>query len=208
MNSQPVDGPPRRVLIAALVVAVGAVVAVLVVVATQQRSPGQAPVAVAGGPAPRADSPECGTLMAALPEQLGDYRRAPLLEPAPAGAAAWQADGGGEALILRCGLDRPAEFVTGTPIQMVDAVQWFRVGEAGVGNDGVGEAGAGNNGAGDAGVGPEPAGDGRSTWFAVDRPVYVALTLPAGSGPTPIQSLSTTIAEVLPAVPPDPGPVG
>lgn len=188
MNSQPVDGPPRRVLIAALVVAVGAVVAVLVVVAAQQRSPEQAPVAVAGGPAPRANSPECGTLLAQLPEQLGDYHRAPLLEPAPAGAAAWQAEGGGEALILRCGLDRPAEFVMGTPIQMVDAVQWFRVGEAG--------------------VGPEPAGDGRSTWFAVDRPVYVALTLPAGSGPTPIQSLSTTIAEVLPAVPPDPGPVG
>ncbi len=94
----------------------------------------------------------------------------------------------------------------GTPIQMVDAVQWFRVGEAGVGNDGVGEAGREDGWA--TGVGPEPAGDGRSTWFAVDRPVYVALTLPAGSGPTPIQSLSTTIAEVLPAVPPDPGPVG
>lgn len=213
MNSQPVDGPPRRVLIAALVVAVGAVVAVLVVVAAQQRSPEQAPVAVAGGPAPRADSPECGTLLAQLPEQLGDYHRAPLLEPAPAGAAAWQAEGGGEALILRCGLDRPAEFVMGTPIQMVDAVQWFRVGEAGVGNDGVGEAGAGEDGVGEAGagndgVGSDPAGDGRSTWFAVDRPVYVALTLPAGSGPTPIQSLSTTIAEVLPAVPPVPGPVG
>ena len=32
----------------------------------------------------------------------------------------------------------------------------------------------------------------RSTWFAVDRPVYVALTLPAGSGPTPIQTAVAT----------------
>lgn len=188
MNSQTVDGPSQRVLIAALVVAVGAVVTVLVVVAALQRSPGQAPVAIAGGPGPRADSPECRTLMEALPDQLGDYRRAPVVDPAPAGAAGWLTDSGGEALILRCGLARPAEFVTGAPIQMVDAVQWFRVGEAAAGR--------------------ETAADGRSTWFAVDRPVYVALTLPPGSGPTPIQVLSTTIAEVLPVRPVDPTPAG
>jgi hypothetical protein len=71
----------------------------------------------------------------------------------------------------------------GAPLQVVDAVQWFRVGEEG----------------------SEP--DGRSTWFAVDRPVYVALTLPARSGPTPIQTISTTIAKSLPATDPDPAPV-
>jgi hypothetical protein len=48
--------------------------------------------------------------------------------------------------------------------------------------------------------------DTRSTWFAVDRAVYVALTLPSGSGPTPIQTLSDTIAAKLPATPIDPGP--
>ncbi|CQD11728.1 hypothetical protein BN970_02381 [Mycolicibacterium conceptionense] len=66
-------------------------------------------------------------------------------------------------MVLRCGLERPADFVVGTPLQVVDEVQWFRVGEAG------------------------PAADdqGRSTWYAVDRPVYVALTLPAGPGRHP-----------------------
>ena len=132
MNSQTGDGPPRSMLIAALVVAVGAVVAVLVVAAVLQRPAAQAPVAITAVPAPRADSPECRALIEALPEQLGDYRRAAVLEPAPAGAAAWQTERGGEALILRCGLDRPAEFVVGAPVQVVDAVQWFRVGEAGV----------------------------------------------------------------------------
>ena len=181
MKSQTGDGPPRALLIAALVLAVGAVVAVLVVAAVLQRTPTQAPVVIAGAPAPRADSPECRSLIDALPEQLGDYSRAPVREPAPAGTAAWQAGDGSEALILRCGLDRPVDFVVGAPLQVVDAVQWFRV--------------------------ADQADEGRSTWFAVDRPVYVALTLPSGSGPTPIQVISTAIAEALPATPVDPGPV-
>ena len=209
MNSQTGDGPPKAVLIVALVVAVGAVVAVLAVAAVRQRQPAPEPIAISTVPAPRAESPECGALIGALPDQLGDYQRAPVVEPAPPGTAAWQSDVGGEALILRCGLDRPAEFVVGAPLQMVDAVQWFRVGEAGAGGAGVGEAGAGGAGAGETGAGapgPGEAAAGRSTWFAVDRPVYVALTLPAGSGPTPIQRLSAAIAETLPAQPIDPAP--
>ena len=199
MNSQTGDGPPKAVLIVALVVAVGAVVAVLAVAAVRQRQPAPEPIAISTVPAPRAESPECGALIGALPDQLGDYQRAPVVEPTPPGTAAWQSDAGGEALILRCGLDRPAEFVVGAPLQMVDAVQWFRVGEAGAGGAGAGEAGAGAPGPGEAAAG-------RSTWFAVDRPVYVALTLPAGSGPTPIQRLSAAIAETLPEQPIDPAP--
>ncbi|MBX7430695.1 DUF3515 domain-containing protein [Mycobacterium sp. Y57] len=201
MNSQDGDGPPRGVLIAALVVAVGAVVAILVVAALRQRAPEAAPVAIAAVPAPEADGPDCRALIAALPDHLGDFHRAPLAEPAPAGTAAWRTDDGGEPTILRCGLERPAEFVVGAPIQVVDAVQWFRVGEAGVGTSTAGEAGVGDGRVGEAGV-----GDVRSTWFAVDRPVYVALTLPPGSGPSPIQGLSAAIARSLPATPVDPAP--
>ncbi|MCB0949968.1 MAG: DUF3515 domain-containing protein [Mycobacterium sp.] len=179
MNSQS-DGPPRPLLIAALVVAVGAVVAVLILATVTQRSRAPEPVAIASAPAPRADSPECRELTSALPDKLGEYSRAPVREPAPAGTAGWRPDDGGEALILRCGLDRPLTFVVGAPVQMVDAVQWFKV--------------------------TDEADDSRSTWFAVDRPVYVALTLPAGSGPTPIQSISTVLSDVLPATAPDPAP--
>jgi Protein of unknown function (DUF3515) len=169
------DGPPRALLIVAIVVAVGAIVGILVVAVVRQSPPGQQTVAIASVPAPKADSAECRALLGALPEQLGDYRRAAAAEPAPSGAAAWTADG--EPIILRCGLDRPAEFVVGSPLQVVDAVQWF-----------------------------ELADQGRSTWFAVDRPVYVALTLPQGSGPTPIQVISDVIAKSLPAKPIDPAP--
>ncbi|MCH9666766.1 MAG: DUF3515 domain-containing protein [Actinomycetia bacterium] len=184
MNTQG-DSPPRPLLIAALVVAVGAIVAVLVVAVVLQRPTAPTPIVVAAVPAPHAEGPECRALTAALPERLGEYSRAPLLEPAPPGTAAWQAQDDSEALILRCGLDRPLEFVVGAPIQGVDAVQWFKVADENMRDE---------------------ADVGRSTWFAVDRPVYVALTLPAGSGPTPIQAISTAISETLPPTPIDPGP--
>jgi hypothetical protein len=171
------DGPPRALLIAAIVVAAGAIIGILVLAALRQSSPGQQTVAIASVPAPKGDSAECRALLDALPEQLGDYRRAPAAKPAPPGAAAWTADG--EPIIMRCGLDRPAEFVVGSPLQVVDAVQWFEI-----------------------------ADQGRSTWFAVDRPVYVALTLPQGSGPTAIQEISEVIAKSLPAKPIDPVPAG
>lgn len=62
---------------------------------------------------------------------------------------------------------------------MVDAVQWFRLDDPDIDH---------------------------STWVAVDRPVYVALTLPTQSGPTPIQTLSDVIARTMPAVAIDPNP--
>jgi hypothetical protein len=172
------DGPPRGALIAALAVAVAAVVGLLVVAALRQTPPQPTPVAIAAAPAPDAEGDACRTLMARLPDQLGDYRRAVAAEPAPAGAAAWRTDDGGEPVILRCGLERPDDFVVGTPLQGVDDVNWFRIGD-----------------------------QGRTTWVAVDRPVYVALTLPDGSGPTPIQLISGALAAAMPAVKPNPGPV-
>lgn len=81
-------------------------------------------------------------------------------------------------MILRCGLGRPAEFVVGAPIQMVDAVSWFRLQD------------------------PDST---RITWVCVDRPVYVAVTLPDGSGPTPIQELSGAIERTMARQPIQPG---
>lgn len=170
------DGPPRGLMIAAVLVAVLAIGAVIAVAATHR--PPTAPVAIAAVPAPQADSPECTSLLAALPEQLGDFRRSATAEPTPPATAAWRAESGGEPVIMRCGLDRPAEFVVGTPIQMVDSVQWFRVDD------------------------PDSQ---RSTWLCVDRPVYVALTLPEGSGSAPIQTLSSVVEKTMPAVPIRPG---
>jgi hypothetical protein len=172
------DGPPRGVLVAAVIVAVAAVIGVLVFATIRQKPEGPRPVAIVSVPAPQAGGDACRALLAAVPDHLGDYQRAPAAEPAPVGAAAWQADPDAEPVILRCGLDRPVDFVAGTPVQVVDDVDWFRIGD-----------------------------EGRSTWITVDRPVYVALTLPDGSGPTPIQLISAAVAKAMPAVPVNPAPV-
>jgi hypothetical protein len=169
------DGPPRGVLIAALVLAVGVVGVVLAIATT--RHPPLPPVAIPSVPAPHAQDSACRTLLEALPQRLGDYRRAPTAQPTPPGTAAWRTAGDSEPVVLRCGLDRPTDFVVGSPIQLVDRVQWFEARQ----------------------------GD-RSTWYTVDRPVYVALTLPSGSGPTPIQQLSDLIDHTMPAVPISPSP--
>jgi Protein of unknown function (DUF3515) len=171
-------GPPRSLIFAAVALAVATIGTILVIAATHQ-APRQ-PVAVAAVPAPQSGSPTCQALAQALPQRLGDYQRAALAQPAPEGATAWRAGPDSEPVVLRCGLDRPADFVVGSPIQIVDRVQWFEV--------------------------RDQSTAGRSTWYAVDRPVYVALTLPAGSGPTPIQELSEVIDRTITAVPITPAP--
>jgi hypothetical protein len=178
------DGPPRALMIAAVALAVAAIGVILVIAATREAPP--QPVAVPAVPAPQAGNAACRALVDALPQRLGDYQRAPIAQPAPEGATAWRARPDSEPVVLRCGLDRPSDFVVGSPIQVVDRVQWF-------------EVAARQQSAGDAG---------RTTWYTVDRPVYVALTLPSGSGPTPIQQLSEVIDRTITAVPIDPGHPG
>ncbi|WP_371328065.1 DUF3515 domain-containing protein [Mycobacterium sp. 1423905.2] len=166
------DGPPRALVIAAVTLAVAAIGVILFLAVSRQQP--QQPVTIPGVPAPHADAPACQALMAALPERLGDYQRAALTQPAPPAAAAWRAKADGAPVLLQCGLQRPDEFVVGSPIQFVDRVQWFEARQF--------------------------------TWYTVDRPVYIALTLPAGSGPTPIQTLSDVIDHTITAVPIDPAP--
>jgi hypothetical protein len=175
------DGPPRVVLIAALVLAVAAV-GIVVGIAATRRAP-QQPVTIPAVPVPQADDPACRALLTGLPQRLGDYERAPTAQPAPAGTAAWRHDG--DPVVLRCGVERPADFVVGSPIQVVDRVQWFQVADARPGGKAAG-----------------------GTWYTVDRPVYVALTLPPGSGPTPIQQLSELIDHTMAGVPIRPAPPG
>ncbi|HWM06215.1 MAG TPA: DUF3515 domain-containing protein [Actinophytocola sp.] len=135
--------------------------------------PRTGPVALVGVDAPAAGSARCAGLMKALPQALPDgektLRRLPIAEPAPPAAAAWGGDQG-EPVVLRCGLLRPTELTPTAALREIDAVRWLPV-----------------------------AGAGSSTWYVVDRAVYVALTVPAGSGTGPLQEISATVAKSLPA---------
>ncbi|MFI9815787.1 DUF3515 domain-containing protein [Saccharothrix variisporea] len=135
------------------------------------------PVALVPVPAPKAESEECKALLSKLPMQLVSngvqMPRRELAAPAPAGAVAW-GDAKHEPIVLRCGLDRPSELTQTSDLRLISDVQWLVISQA------------------DA-----------STWYVVDRPAYVALTVPADAGTGPLQDISTTIRDTLPAVPVD-----
>jgi hypothetical protein len=131
------------------------------------------PLALAGVEAPDAEAPECtklvGSLPAKLPSKGKELARLPLADPAPPAAAAWAGDSG-EPVVLRCGLPKPSEYTPTTQLRVVSKVNWLPV-----------------------------EGDGASTWYTVDRPVFVALTIPDDAGTGVVQEMSETIAKVLPA---------
>jgi hypothetical protein len=125
--------------------------------------------------APAAESPECATLLGKLPLSLvsdgATLPRRELATPAPVGAVAW-GDVEHEPLVLRCGLERPGELTPTAQLRVISDVLWLEV------------------------QGPDS-----STWFAVDRPVFIALTVPSDAGTGPLQDVSTTIRDSLPKGP-------
>jgi hypothetical protein len=74
--------------------------------------------------------------------------------------------------VLRCGLARPGELTPTSALREISGVRWLPV-----------------------------EGAVATTWYVVDRPVYVALTVPAGSGTGPLQDVSTTVDRTLPTRP-------
>ncbi|PTR31853.1 uncharacterized protein DUF3515 [Rhodococcus sp. OK519] len=180
-ETHPAEKRSPALIATAVALPVALVIGVIVAAAIAGRSPVKEDVGLGPVEAPAAQSAECTTLMDNLPEDLGDYTRAELRDPAPEATAAWQPTEG-EPVVMRCGLPRPPEFNQASPLSVVDGVQWFEISGA-------------------------PQGIEASTWYAVDRGVYVALTVPNGSGPTPLQDGSAAVAQSLPQKPLDPAPV-
>lgn len=131
------------------------------------------PLALVPVDAPDAGAPACTALVDALPAELPSngkrLKRLPIADPAPAAAAAWAGDRG-EPVVLRCGLGKPAEYRPTAKLRQIDEVNWLPV-----------------------------EGDGATTWYTVDRPVYVALTIPDDAGTGVVQEMSETIATAIPA---------
>lgn len=165
-------------------VAIGLALLLLVGVITASLSRGNAedtgqpagPLVLAGVPAPAAGSPECATLLAALPAtfpgRTGPLTRAELAAPTPPGTAAWTG-GVSRPVVLRCGIDRPAELTPTAQLRVVSGTQWL----------------------------PVEATDGTTSWYLVDRAVYVAFTVPADAGTGPLQDVSAVAGRVLAPVP-------
>jgi hypothetical protein len=81
------------------------------------------------------------------------------------------------AVVLICGVERPAGFTVGVSAIQINGVQWY-----------------------------VDTGDPEVTvWTTVDRPVYVQVTVPASVDSAPVTALTTPIAEALPYREPEPG---
>jgi hypothetical protein len=134
-------------------------------------APRTGPLALVPVDAPQAGSAPCASLLAALPDGLTSgravLRRLPLAQPAPPGAVAW-GDGSGEPVVLRCGLARPPELTPTAELRVISGVRWLPL-----------------------------QGDRAATWYLVDQAVYVALTVPAGTGTGVLQGISETVAKAL-----------
>lgn len=178
---------PRPVVAAIAALAAVLVVGVIVVAAiapgSDNTTAGAAggshqPYAMPAVPAPKAGSKPCDTFTAHLPKSLANGRhplqRRALAKPAPPATAAW--GGGQEPVTLRCGVQQPGELTPTSRLLDVSGVQWLEVPAAG-------------------------SGSRRVTAYAVDRPVYVALTMPTDVGTGPLQDVSAAIRQTLKPVP-------
>ena len=126
------------------------------------------PVAMTQLPAPEASSAECTSLIDALPSTLADLKRAELAEPAPEGAAAWQASST-ERITLRCGVDAPAQYTPYAQTEDIDGARWLRVNDA-------------------------TPGSTLATWFTVDRSPVLAVTADTQQlrdGTAPVSGIDT-----------------
>jgi hypothetical protein len=134
------------------------------------------PVSLVPVDSPQADSAGCAALLRALPATLANgkaplHSRGVAATSVPQSAMAWGA--GDSPVVLRCGIERPAELTQTSELLGVSGVQWFEV-----------------------------TGDDAATWYAVDRAAVVALTLPDGVNTGPIQDVSTAIRVAMPAAVP------
>lgn len=167
--------PPRRLIVLAAILAIALVTAVAFIALSARPAPPPVTgvLTLPWVPAPQANSPECSALLAALPSELVS-RDAKLTrrDLAQPAPPATMAWGEGDPIVLRCGVERPSELTPTSQLRVVSGVQWLPV-----------------------------AGRGMSTWYIVDRAVYIGLTVPDSAGTGPLQQTSDTVAATLPAVP-------
>lgn len=141
-------------------------------------APDTTPLALAPVDAPQATDGRCidllGKLNGDLPAGGRTLPQRPLADPVPLGVRAWAA--APRPVVLRCGLPRPAELTPTSALLVINGVSWLEL------DDGV----------------PDPV---IVTYVAVDRPVYVVLTVPTAAGSGPLQQVSDVVRTTLQATP-------
>jgi hypothetical protein len=128
------------------------------------KSSGPLPPITVSAPPPNAaaDAP-CAQVLSALPIQLGQLApRVVHAQPDSPNIVAW----GDPAVVLRCGIPRPADFVPTSDVYNVGTVYWLAVKQKSA-----------------------------TVWTAVDRSVYVEVTVPQKQAFQPLPLLGQAIAK-------------
>lgn len=105
----------------------------------------------------------CQELISALPTTLGNRPARPVQSSSPY-VAAW----GDPAVVLRCGVARPATFKPDSEVFDISGVRWF----------------------------PVTAGS-STVWTVVNKPVYVEVTAPTTEASDPAARLATAVSRAL-----------
>jgi Protein of unknown function (DUF3515) len=128
------------------------------------------PLAVPVPPARESAAAPCRALVAELPSAVRDLAGRPV-RPATPTVRAW----GEPAVVLRCGVPRPAGYsLTAKNLFGINGVTWY----------------------------VQQLKD-RAVFTAVDRSVYVEVSVPARYDSAPVAALSTVVGQALAAVPVD-----
>lgn len=120
---------PRVFVILSLVLAVIFVIAVLMGARIVMERQTYTPVSMGPVDAPEADSAECADYVGALPEKLDNFRAVDVMDPAPAGVAAFR-DGSGEELSVRCGIRIPDQYTVLSSTTEAGGATWFEIADA------------------------------------------------------------------------------
>jgi hypothetical protein len=138
--------------------------------ASQTRTPSTGAVALVPVEAPQAGTAPCAGLIGALPAELTSGTTALRRLPLvqPAPPATVAWGDAANPVVLRCGLNQPPELTPTAELRAISGVNWLPV-----------------------------EGDGATTWYLVNRAVYVALTVPAGTGTGVLQGVSEVAGRAL-----------
>ncbi|MBC2681808.1 DUF3515 domain-containing protein [Corynebacterium anserum] len=117
---------PRTVVILSLILAVLFVIAVLVGAHTVMERQTYTPVSMGPVDAPEAESQECSDYIDALPDKMEHFRAVGVMDPAPAGAAAFR-DESGEELSVRCGVRIPNQYTVLSSTTDAGGATWFEI---------------------------------------------------------------------------------
>ncbi|MDR1999854.1 MAG: DUF3515 domain-containing protein [Frankiaceae bacterium] len=147
-------------------------VVVILALALAPRNTGSGTVAIQRPPS----EPACAALMSSLPDALVGLARREV-RPSDDQVRAW----GDPALVLRCGVSRPAALVPASDATV------FYIKDKAVG-DGVLWLPDANH---EAGAGP-------TAFTAVDRDVYVEVLIPSGQNVVPLPQISDLISAAFP----------